>query len=732
MTEGVTHEAAETLDLQRSALQTSVVILQRQRRADQELRDAKHKLESITARQSEVLGFLNATLDASPDAIAAIRTNGELVTFNKNFASVWNLSPNDIATKSFEDLWRQCADQVKSSNAFFDKSLEKIGGLHEEIVLHDGRVLECHVSETKEIGEQHCIVVQWHDITAQRSAETQRNQMTHILERSLNEVYLFDLTTLRFAYANAGALKNLGHTMEDLRRLTPVDINPEYNEKQFRRMVQPLVDGTTELLIFETVHQRSDRSLYNVQVHLQIDTDGEQSVFMALILDITERKKADRVIWNQANFDGVTGLPNRSMLHDRLSQEIIKTNRNNCKIAVMFIDLDNFKEINDTLGHDKGDVLLKEAANRIRSCVRSSDTVARLGGDEFVVVVTDLHDARMANDVAQNVLASLAEPFHLMGIESVVTGSIGITLFPDDANNIEGLFKNADQAMYVSKARGRNQCSYFTRELEAQALRRMHLIAELRSALQLGQFHLVFQPIVEVATGRVNKAEALIRWDHPTLGSVSPGEFIPLAEESGLIVGIGDWVFQEALRHVKHIRSRHGIDFQVSVNKSAVQFSREKGRPGTWVKRLHENGLPGNAVAMEITESLLVDPNSEVKETLLKYRDAGIQVSIDDFGTGYSSLSYLKRFDIDYLKIDQSFTRNLEPGSSDLAISQAVIVMAHALGLKVIAEGVETQEQLNLLKNSGCDYVQGYLISKPIHIDLLESYILNARNQRSQ
>ena len=514
--------------------------------------------------------------------------------------------------------------------------------------------------------------------------------------------------------------------MEELRSLTPVDIKPEYDEVQFRRMVEPLLDQTTELLIFETVHQRADASRYDVQVHLQLDNGGEQPVFMALILDITERKKADSVIWNQANFDGLTALPNRSMLQDRLSQDMNKARRSGTKLAVMFIDLDKFKEVNDTLGHDKGDLLLIEAAKRIRDGVRSSDTVARLGGDEFVVVVTDLHDARMASDVAQEILGSLSQPFDLLGIEAVVSGSIGITLFPDDSEDIEGLFKNADQAMYVSKARGRNQCSFFTKELEVLAMRRMQLIGELRSALQLNQFYLLFQPIIDAATGKVAKAEALIRWQHPRLGVVSPAEFIPLAEESGLIVAIGEWVFEEALRHVKHIRSQYGIDFQVSVNKSAVQFNHEKSRPGNWVKRLHECGLPGNAIAMEITESLLVDPDDEVRDILFRYRDAGIQVSIDDFGTGYSSLSYLKQFDIDYLKIDQSFTRNLAPGSSDLAISQAVIAMAHALGLKVVAEGVETQAQLELLKMSGCDYAQGYLISRPLTIGALEEFILTS------
>lgn len=715
-------------DLQRSALETSVAILQRQRRAEQELKAAKEELESITAKQAQLLSLLNATIDASPDAIAAISTTDGLVTFNKRFALLWNLTTAEISHQSFVELWQHCALLVKSPSTFFDNRLEFVSGLRDEITLFDGRVLECHISEPIVIAGMQCVVMQWSDITRRRKAEAQRNRMTHILERSLNEVYLFEYDTLRFVYANTGALKNLGYSMDELCSMTPYDIKPEYDETQFRRMIQPLLDRTSELLIFETTHQRVDRSLYNVQVHLQLDTEGDKPIFMALILDITERKKADTLIWDQANFDGLTGLPNRSMLQDRLAQEMIKAERNGSKLAAMFIDLDKFKEVNDTLGHHKGDMLLVEAARRIRDCVRASDTVARLGGDEFVVIVSDLHDARMASDVAINILNCLAQPFDLAGVDAVISGSIGITLFPDDSTEIEGIFKNADQAMYVSKARGRNQLSYFTKELEVLAMRRMQLIAELRLALQLNQFYLLFQPIVNAASGQVFKAEALIRWEHPKLGTVSPAEFIPLAEESGLIVSIGEWVLEEAIRHVKHIREHYNVDFQISVNKSPVQFNHERGKPGSWINRLQQQGLPGNALAMEITESLLVDPDSEVKDTLLRYRDAGIQVSIDDFGTGYSSLSYLKQFDIDYLKIDQSFTRNLSVGSSDLAISQAVIAMAHALGLKVVAEGVETQTQLELLQASGCDYVQGYLLARPLRIEALEEFLTSKAN----
>lgn len=710
-------------DLQRSALETSVAILRRQRRADLELQKVKADLEALSAQQRQSLALLNATLDASPDGIVAVSVDGELVAFNRNFKQMWQLPAALCEGSDPVKVWLHCSELVKDTRLFANGIPQFLFGPQQELTFKDGRIFEQYVCTQWVDGAPSGVVVQWHDITERRRADVLRNRMTHILERSLNEVYLFDHQTLQFTYANSGALKNLGYDLVTLQTLTPVDIKPEYDEAMFRRMVQPLLERSTELLIFETVHRRANGTDYNVQVHLQLDNDFESPLFMALILDITERKRSDEIIWTQANFDNLTRLPNRSMLQDRLAQEILKAQRNHYKLALLFLDLDKFKEVNDTLGHPKGDLLLIAAARRIRQCVRAADTVARLGGDEFVVLLTALHDGRMASDIASNLLTALSTPFDLGGSEVVISASIGITLFPDDAQEIDGLFRNADQAMYVSKGRGRNQFSYFTAELEVSAQRRMRLLGQLRHALSLNQFFLHFQPIVEIRTGRMLKAEALIRWQHPELGLVSPSEFIPLAEESGLIVDIGNWVFDEAARWVKLWRERFSIDFQISVNKSPVQFNRERGKPGSWTGKLDRLGLPGSAIAMEITESVLIEPNADLQQTLLAYRDAGIQVAIDDFGTGYSSLSYLKQFDIDYLKIDQSFIRNLAPGSSDLALSQAIIVMAHALGLKVIAEGVETQQQFDLLAQAGCDYVQGYLLSRPVSPAAIEQML---------
>ena len=453
------------------------------------------------------------------------------------------------------------------------------------------------------------------------------------------------------------------------------------------------------------------------------DSDGNYKMSRSTIFDITERKLAEAKMIELAYYDTLTGLPNRTLFYDRLAQEIKKAHRAGLKMAVLYIDLDKFKEVNDTLGHSMGDLLLKETAHRINGCVREADTVARLGGDEFIIILSELDDAGSIERVAENILHKLAEPFQLEDEMAYVSASMGITLYPDDATAVEELLKDADQAMYVAKNAGRNRLSYFTPALEQAAQSRLHLLNDLRGALTASQFRVYYQPIVNLATGHIDKAEALLRWQHPERGLVSPAQFIPLAEETGLIVEIGDWVFREAAQQVKRWRALYGPMFQISVNKSPTQFRQSGTSHETWLDYLRELGLPGQSIAIEITEGLLLDADSSVTDKLLEFRDAGMQVSIDDFGTGYSSLSYLKKFDIDYLKIDQSFVRDLVTDPNDMTLSEAIIVMAHKLGLKVIAEGVETEAQRALLSAAGCDYAQGYLFSRPMPAEEFETFL---------
>jgi diguanylate cyclase (GGDEF)-like protein len=413
-----------------------------------------------------------------------------------------------------------------------------------------------------------------------------------------------------------------------------------------------------------------------------------------------------------ANYDALTELPNRNLFHDRLEQEIKKANRNKSCLALLLIDLDQFKKVNDTLGHHAGDLLLVESARRIRKCLRETDTIARLGGDEFITILPELDGYPHVEGVAQNILQELNKPFTLGNNIVYNSASIGITVYPDDAQDAESLLKHVDQAMYVAKEEGRNRFGYFTESMQHEVMKKQVLTKDLRKALSRNQLQLHYQPIVDLSSGRIFKAEALLRWKHPSRGMVSPVEFIPLAEETGLIHDIGEWIFQEAIKNVKQWYDQFGFIIQVSVNKSPVQFEQHKQLD--WLNQMEELGLPGKGITVEITEGLLLKGSSKINQQLLEFRKGGIEVSIDDFGTGFSALSYLKRFDIDYLKIDRSFIKDIELDGDDKALTEAIIVMAHKLGIKTIAEGVETKGQLELLKTFGCDYVQGFLFSPAV------------------
>ncbi len=474
--------------------------------------------------------------------------------------------------------------------------------------------------------------------------------------------------------------------------------------------------------------RRKDGSVYPkwLTISTIYHEDGSVHRRVALFTDISKMKESEDLIWQQANFDALTGLPNRRMFHDRLEQELKKAQRANLVLAVLFLDLDRFKEVNDTLGHATGDMLLKEAALRLNKCVRETDTVARLGGDEFTIILGELGDPNSIERICQDILLKLAEPYHLNEEVAYVTVSIGITLYPADAKGIEALLKNADQAMYAAKGQGRNRHHYFTPSMQEAAQAKMRIANDLRGVLDGNQFWVAYQPIVELATGAIYKAEALIRWQHPTRGLVGPDEFIPIAEETGMIIDIGNWVFTEAANQVKKWRQSHHAEFQISVNKSPVQFQGTGNSHGSWIDHLRQLDLPGQSIAIEITEGLLLDVRTAVTDQLLEFRNAGIQISIDDFGTGYSSLAYLKKFNIDYIKIDQSFVKNLESDSDDMALCEAIIVMAHTLGMQVIAEGIETAEQRDLLTAAGCDYGQGFLFARPVPAEELEVLLSKA------
>ncbi|MDP1683460.1 MAG: EAL domain-containing protein [Burkholderiales bacterium] len=499
----------------------------------------------------------------------------------------------------------------------------------------------------------------------------------------------------------------LGKTFQDITYADDLESDLEY--------VRQILADEIRTFTMEKRYIRKDGTLVwiNLTVSLVRAADGSPKYFISVIEDITRRKATEAQLMHLATHDHLTHLPNRSLLQDRITQAIAHAERAERQMAVLFLDLDRFKNINDSLGHDVGDKLIIVLAERLRGIVRGGDTVARVGGDEFVLVITELQYETQAENIARKVLEVLAEPEVVDGTELFLCGSIGISLYPRDGRDCHTLLKNADAAMYRAKEAGRNQFQFFTQEMNANAVHRLTLENELRHALEREEFSLHYQPQIDLANGAVVGMEALLRWHSPTRGMVPPAEFIPLAEESGLIVPIGEWVLRTACAQNKAWLNAGMQSLRVAVNISARQC-RLNSLTKLVERVLADTGLDACHLELEITESLLMDNPEESASTLRDLNQMGIQLAIDDFGTGYSSLSYLKRFPIHTLKIDQSFVRDITTDPDDAAIVKAVIAMARSLKLRVVAEGVETVEQLEFLRAHECEGMQGYYFSKPM------------------
>jgi len=470
--------------------------------------------------------------------------------------------------------------------------------------------------------------------------------------------------------------------------------------------------------------------LEGLDIHLETRfVTRDKNTVLAIVRDITERKTAEEEIYNLAYYDELTELPNRELFSQSLERTINIAKRDGQKFAVLFVDLDRFKRINDTLGHSIGDELLKDVADRLAKCVRVSDSVAhldpvasgairlaRLGGDEFVIKLYGIDTEETVAMIASRVVSALTPPFTCAGHQFVVTPSIGIALYPQDGCTGEELLMNADSAMYRAKSVGRNNFKFFSETMRTKSLHRLDLENQIRTAIDDEQFELYFQPKVEAVSCQLVGAEALLRWHHPERGSIAPDDFIPIAEETGLIIPIGQWVLREACKQVK-VWSRSAVGaVPVSVNISSHQF-RDSGLVEDVFKALKGAGINASQLELEITESVLLQDVDKTLAELKALKEAGVSLSIDDFGTGYSSLSYLKRFPIDTIKIDRSFVKDLHQDADDAAICAAILAMATQLGLNVVAEGVETMEQLEFLRRHGCNHIQGYICSKPLSAD---------------
>jgi len=553
------------------------------------------------------------------------------------------------------------------------------------------------------------------DITTRKQAQEQLQLAAAVFDAASEAIMVCDANNV-IETVNTAFTEITGFSVEEASGQTPSLLKSgRHDQKFYERMLDKLDKlGRWEGEIW---NRRKNGEIYPQWLSIKTvrDEQGDIQRYISLFSDITLRKRNEERILYQANYDALTGLPNRSLFMDRLQRAMLQGERTDKQIALLFIDLDRFKNVNDTLGHACGDMLLQEAASRLTALVRRSDTVARLGGDEFTVILTDLSEFTQIERLIEKMLRSLSAPYDLDNNVAFVSASIGITIFPDDGKNVEDLLKNADTAMYQAKENGRNLSQFFTTRMNDAANERRSLETALHQALEREEFVLHYQPIVDAKTGLLTSCETLLRWHQPEHGNVFPDKFIPLAEDTGLIIPIGAWVLEKACFEAVNWAKKKENPPNISVNMSSRQFQRTDVVKLV-ADTLKKTGLPPERLTLEITESLLIVDDKKIVNQLFDVRKLGVGLSIDDFGTGYSSLSYLRRFPITTLKIDRAFITDLTKDEEAAAVVSAILSMAKSLHMKVVAEGVEEADQLEALREGGCDYIQGYYYSPPLPI----------------
>lgn len=655
------------------------------------------------------------------DAVKAISVQGydeerRVVYWNVGSELLYGYTEAEALGRKLEELIipeHMCDVLVTSHKKWVD---EGVGIPASEIILRnkDGQdvsVFSSHVLFADEHNkkEMYCIDIDLAEVRqAQAQAIFKENMLKAVFEATPDLFFLIQEDGTIIDY-HAGDKKNLYALPKNIVGKNMSDFLPTKIAINFRsHFVEVIEQGGVSSFEYELSMPHGLTQFEARIIYLQADKK-----IVIIVRDITEQNKAAEVIRKHAYFDNLTSLPNRFLSLDRLWQMLKKAKRNANNVAVFFLDLDDFKKVNDSLGHEVGDKLLVEAANRLKLVVRESDTVGRLGGDEFIVLSQALISGHDAIDIAENLLGIFREPFKIDGRELSLTVSIGIAIYPENGGSASDLLRNADTAMYQAKALGRNAYSFFTRAMNDITLRRLEIEGYLHNALERDEFEVYYQPKVNIVNGNIIGAEALLRWHNPVLGNVTPDEFIPIAEHTGLIVPIGEYVVQQALDFLGDWQSAHQKNYTIAVNLSPRQF-RDKKLIDFIKKSLNDANIKPESLEFEITEGVLMIGNSYIDGALAELHKLGVKLSMDDFGTGYSSLSYLRKYSFDVLKIDRSFVSGITLKKSDCDLVKATIVMAHSLGLLVVAEGVEIREQLTLLEELGCDLAQGYYFSKPI------------------
>lgn len=667
-------------------------------------------------RSLQRLSLEQSTILENAQIAMALVENQKVIHANSFFENLFRLEPGAWKNMHINDFFPTVADaEAFREEAYPRIESERVFQIEHMMKRQDGSLFWGRLLGKSAVPEKPLEGLIWvvEDFSERKQFEHSLQISAAVFDAALEGIVVTDAEH-RVEAANGAFCEMVGYAEEELIGKTPQFLRSARHEPAYFEEMWDEVD-TNHRWSGEIWRRCKDGREFPsfISITAVCDEDGKIQRYVTVSTDITRRKEDERKIWRQANFDPLTGLPNRSLFLDRLSQEVAKAQQNGSMLSLLFMDLDRFKAVNDTLGHPAGDQLLCKVANRLTDTVRDSDTVARMGGDEFIIILPEINSLHDAEIVAEKVLLNLRRTFLIEGQEVSISGSIGITVFPADATDVDSLFRNADNAMYRAKEAGSNQFMFYTPDMSKVARERSHFERELRQALQRRELELLYQPIIDLESGEIRVVEALLRWQNPELGLVLPENFIPVTEDTGLIISIGEWVLYTACKQAMEWHGLRTPPVSVAVNVSARQFS--SGNPAAMVSdALELTGLPPECLELEITERLLLEDNEQIVAMLNALSELGVQLSIDDFGTGYSALSYLKQFNFDVLKIDGSFVGGVTTSKEDAALATAIISLAKAFDVRVVAEGVELKEQADFLRAKGCDLAQGFYFGKPM------------------
>lgn len=719
--DGTTVQVERRVSLIRAGQDASVYVVAARDQSAQRL--VENELEKIVAE-------LRATLESTADGILVSDLEGGIRGYNQRFAEMWSL-PQELLTQRNDTAVYAWMHQCVLDS---EKYVERLGSITRSplleatdmLVLRTGHVLERVTLPQYARGRPIGRVFSYRDITQRLADETRLQLASKVFESSLDAIFVTNAAHQVIA-VNPSCERLTGHAQVELMDRPSRTFFSDLSESAFieQFMEQLAREGLWSGEVWVR-HKSGKPYLCLASMVRVLDEHGKLIHYIGFFKDLSETHAARKRIEELAYNDVLTGLPNRLLLAERIDQALSFADRNGGSCAVLFLDLDHFKHINDSLGHLFGDRVLIEVSERIKECLRHVDTAARLGGDEFVLLLNQV-DERGAEITARRILDALSRPFCLDDMTFTVTCSIGIALYPGDGVTMDNLIKNADSAMYHVKERGRSDFRFYQRQMNIGLLSRMKLDHAMRLALEKREFRLHYQPQVDLASGDIFGAEALIRWHDEELGNIPPARFIPVAEETGVIVAIGNWVLTEAIRQCAQWQAQ-GWNLAIAVNVSALQFQQKNFVEGV-AEALRASSLPARLLELELTESILLRDVDDALARLDALAELGVRLSIDDFGTGYSSLSYLKRFPIHRLKIDRSFISDLPANDSDTAIVKAIISMAQALKLRVIAEGVETEMQRHFLASAGCDDFQGFLCNPALSAEEFDQFMEKAEKQ---